>query len=83
MKVHTIVCSCGNAFRLTDIQFCDFDCGMMGFLFCECGRVVLPSKNQGVMKTNTGLDKNNVVPMKTETIELEGEDPGWSNGAIG
>jgi hypothetical protein len=38
---------------LTEIQFDDFDCGMMGFLKCECGNIIFPdSANRKVHRRN-------------------------------
>jgi len=52
---------------------------MMGFLICTCGRVILPSRSQGKMQTPRGfLDDKDIIPAKTETIEVEGEDKGWT-----
>ena len=64
-KVKTIECSCGVKMELTEIQFDDFDCGMMGFLKCpKCNKVLMPSgRAEGIKITER---------------EEEGEDMGWS-----
>ena len=67
MKIHNIKCNkCECVVELTDIQFGDFDCGMMGMLHCpnKC-QILLPSHHTGEF----GMTK-------TET-EKPGEDPGW------
>lgn len=61
-----VVCSCGKIIQLTEIQFDDFDCGMMGFLYCpECNTILLP--------THRRKDES----IKNITMEVEGEDRGW------
>ena len=53
MKTHnviTIQCLCGTKFELTQIQYDDFDCGMMGFLYCpDCKK---PLCHQNIEKKN-------------------------------
>ena len=61
-----ITCECKTTFDFTNIQYGDFDCGMMGFLNCPtCKQVVLPSGHRP-------------IDMKEETVEVDGKDPGWS-----
>ena len=81
MKVHTLKCSCGFTLKLTDIQFEDYDCGMMGFVFCPtCKCVVLPTHHAGKKcggKYNQ-LQETIECPIAEHTIEeVEGKDPGW------
>ena len=69
MKTHnviTIQCLCGTKFEFTQIQYDDFDCGMMGFLYCpDCKKIIMPSHHR----------KEEL----TETIKnIEGQDRGWS-----
>jgi hypothetical protein len=59
-----IECKCGVKFELTEIQFDDFDCGMMGFLHCpECNMIIAP-----YFKTRE---------IKITEQQVYGEDPGW------
>ena len=55
---------------------------MMGFLWCPCERVILPGSSQGKKLIKVGEEKGSwekdVLPCKTETIEVEGKDPGWT-----
>lgn len=65
MKVHEIECKCGFKLRLTDIQFCDFDCGMMGMFDCPgCRNRMLPHAEE--------------QEVTIRTYEVEGKDPGWT-----
>lgn len=65
-KIITITCSCGFRFQMSEIQFDDFDCGMMGFMNCpECDTVLLPSHHR--------TDNN----IKEETVVVGGKDRGW------
>jgi hypothetical protein len=70
MKKHKeiqIKCPCGFTVQVSEIQFDDFDCGMMGFLNCpDCKTVLLPSHH----RTNKAVAQ--------ETFDVEGEDKGWS-----
>jgi len=60
-----VKCSCGSSVELSSIQFDDFDCGMMGFLYCpDCKTVLLPSHHR-------------TVAIKDEMREVEGADKGW------
>ena len=64
IRSYFITCSCEKIFKLTETQFDDFDCGMMGFLKCDCGQIIMPNcKDRG---------------LKIEEKEVEGEDPGWT-----
>lgn len=69
METHvekTIICSCGDfKLGLSNVQFCDFDCGMMGFFNCpKCGEVLLPSS------------RAKIKPQILEKV-VEGKDMGW------
>lgn len=59
-----ITCLCGEVFELTGTQFDDFDCGMMGFLKCKCGNIIMPHCEE------------RKVQIKEEMAE--GDDPGWT-----
>jgi len=65
-KIVTVKCPCGFSVQMSEIQFDDFDCGMMGFMNCsKCDTVLLPSHR----RTNSEI--------KEEVIEVEGKDRGW------
>lgn len=67
MIIKLVKCNCGKTvFELTDIQYSDFACGIMGILRCpKCDKIVLPE---------------DPVKNKIEITEKEmpGIDPGWS-----
>lgn len=71
MIVHSIKCGhngCGVFFNVTNIQFEDMNCGMMGFIKCPgCQRLLLPQDSNLV----------NPKPIITQQ-EVEGEDKGWA-----
>lgn len=61
-----IKCSCGLSVRLSSIQYDDFDCGMMGFLYCpDCKTTLMPSKDRTAEE------------ITEDQVEVEGEDKGW------
>lgn len=65
-KAIRVECSCGSSVTLSKIQFDDFDCGMMGFLYCpKCEVILFPSSHR----------KDNGI--KEFVFEVEGEDTGW------
>jgi hypothetical protein len=65
-KEMVVKCSCGFTIRMSEIQFNDFDCGMMGFLNCPtCKTVLLPSHHRKDDKVTT------------EEFEVDGKDKGW------
>ena len=62
----TIHCNClKNSVVLTAIQYADFDCGCMGYLYCpNCKAIMMPS------------DSRKTIMM--ESMQgVEGKDPGW------
>jgi hypothetical protein len=69
MKKHKeirVKCSCGFTVQMSEIQFNDFDCGMMGFMNCpDCKTILLPSHH----RTNRAI--------KQTEMEVKGEDMGW------
>ena len=67
MIVKKVKCGCNKViFDLTEIQFNDFNLGIMGFLRCpNCKKIVLPSHRS---ETEIEIKEN----------EAPGEDPGWS-----
>jgi len=65
-EIH-VKCSCGWIIELSEIQFDDFDCGMMGFMYCpDCKAVLFPGHHRKDTK------------IQQTVIEVEGKDRGWS-----
>ena len=60
-----IECGCGFKIVLTQIQYEDFDCGMMGPFNCPlCKTILMPSERR----------ENSV---KETVTEVDNEDCGW------
>jgi hypothetical protein len=64
-RIFLIKCNCGTVIKLTEIQFHDLDCGMMGFFNCpECNNRLMPHCK----------DQNVII----EEMVVDGYDNGWT-----
>ncbi len=60
-----LTCNCGTTVGFSKIQYDDFDCGMMGFLYCPtCKGIMMPSGHRN-------------IDLQEEEFEVEGQDMGW------
>jgi hypothetical protein len=63
-EIH-VVCSCGQIIKFSEIEFDEFDCGMMGRLYCpKCDAILLPThrrKDQSIKNVTVEVEDKGKV----------------------